>query len=319
MTVAAGANDVVTLGEALASFRTAGPLGFGASLTPDLAGAESNVAIGLSRLGHPVSWVGRVGADPFGDAVVRALRGEGVGVEHVSVDPSAPTALMVLEQRTADLSRVHYRRAGSAGSRLGPDDVPVDAIRSARVLHVTGITPALSPEAGAAVTRAVTVAHDAGVEVCLDVNHRERLWSRREAAPVLRALLPHVSLLVAGEDEIGVVADGSEEDAVEALLAAGVRQVAVKRGSAGASLHTTDGRHDRAALAVTAVDTVGAGDAFCAGLLSAVLDGRAADAALERAVLVGAWAVSTAGDWAGLPTRSELDDLAALRPGETLR
>ena len=311
--------DVVTLGEALASFRSSGPLGLGAPVTPDLAGAETNVAIGLSRLGHRVAWVGRVGSDPFGQAALRTLRGEGVDVEGVVVDGSAATGLMFLEQRTADLTRVHYVRAGSAGSRLGPDDLPLDAIRSARMLHVTGVTPALSPTAAEAVSRAVAVAREAGVRVSLDVNHRDRLWSREAAAPVLRALLPGVSLLVAGEDELDLVVDGPEDEAVARLLADGVDAVAVKRGSAGASLVTTAGRWDRDAVAVTAVDTVGAGDAFCAGLLSAVLDGHADGDALERAVALGAWAVSTRGDWAGLPTRAELGDLTAVRPGETLR
>ncbi|MFW5473546.1 sugar kinase [Knoellia sp. CPCC 206450] len=311
--------DVVTLGEALASFRSPGPLGFGVPVTPDLAGAETNVAIGLSRLGHRVAWVGRVGSDPFGEAVVRTLRGEGVGVEDVVVDGSAATGLMFLEQRAADLTRVHYVRAGSAGSRLGPDDLPLDAIRSARLLHVTGVTPALSPTAAEAVSRAVSVAREAGVRVSLDVNHRARLWSRDAAAPVLRALLPAVSLLVAGEDELGIVADGPEDEAVAGLLDSGVDAVAVKRGASGASLFTSDGRSDRGAVAVSAVDTVGAGDAFCAGLLSAVLDDRADGDALDRAVALGAWAVSTRGDWAGLPTRSELGDLTSLGPGETLR
>jgi len=311
--------EVVTLGESLASFRSTGPIGFGAPLTPHLAGAESNVAIGLARLGHAVAWAGRVGADPFGDAVLRTLRGEGVDVRGAVVDDGAPTGLMFLEQRTADLSRVHYLRAGSAGSRVSADDLPVEAIRAASLLHVTGITPALSPVAAGAVTAAVAVAHEAGVRVSLDVNHRARLWSRGDAARVLRGLLPHVWMVVAGEDELAIVADGSEDEAVEALFAAGVHRVAVKRGADGASLRTRDGRWDRTAVAVTAVDTVGAGDAFCAGLLSGILDDLAPEEALDRAVHLGAWAASTTGDWAGLPTRSELDDLLAVRSGETLR
>ncbi|WP_404385603.1 sugar kinase [Knoellia locipacati] len=310
---------VVTLGESLASFRSAGPIGFGQTLTPHLAGAEANVAIGLARLGHSVSWVGRVGADPFGLEVLRTLRGEGVDVTAAVVDDSAATGLMFVEQRTADLSRVHYVRSGSAGSKVSAQDLPVETIRSASLLHVTGITPALSTEAAEAVSSAVAVAHEAGVRVSLDVNHRTRLWSREEASPVLRALLPRVWQVVAGEDELDVVADGSEDDAVAALLGLGVEQVAVKRGAAGATLHTREGRVDADAVGVTAVDTVGAGDAFCAGLLSAVLDGAALPEALDRAVLLGAWAASTTGDWTGLPTRPELGELLSVRPGETHR
>ncbi len=311
--------EVLTLGEAMASFRGSGTVGFGRPLTPDLAGAEANVAIGLSRLGHSVEWLGRVGADAFGTEVLRTLRAEGVTVAHAVVDGDAPTGLMFLEQRTADLTQVQYLRAGSAGSRLRPDDLWPGAIEGVSVLHVTGITPALSRSAAATVARAVELAAAAGVLVCLDVNHRSRLWTRDDASVALRPLLPHVTLLVAGEDELDLVAEGGEDRAVEELLASGVQQVALKRGPAGASLHTPQGRVDAAAVPVTAIDPVGAGDAFCAGLLSGVLDGLDPAGLLERAVLMGAWAVSTAGDWQGLPSRAELPGIATHRPGETIR
>lgn len=312
-------SDVLTLGEALASFRVAGRVGFGRALTPHLAGAETNVAIGLSRLGHSVQWIGRVGSDSFGDEVLRTLRAEGVSTAGAVVDGGAPTGLMFLEQRTADLTRVEYRRTGSAGSRLCPEDLSATAMEGRRVLHLTGITPALSASAAATVVRAAELASAAGVLVSLDVNHRTRLWSRHDAAAALRPLLPLVTLLVAGEDELALVADGPEDQAVRRLLGSGVREVAVKRGSAGATLHSAQGVVDAPAVAVTAVDPVGAGDAFCAGMLSAVLDDLDPAARLERAVLMGAWAVSTVGDWQGLPSRAELPSIATHRPGETVR
>jgi 2-dehydro-3-deoxygluconokinase len=311
--------EVLTLGEALVSLRSPGPLAFGSPLVPHLAGAETNVAIGLARLGHHVEWLGRVGGDAYGAEVVRTLRAEGVAVDHVAVDATAPTGMMLLEQRTADLTQVEYRRASSAGSRLSPEDLAGADLEGVRVLHVTGITSALSPTAAATVQSAVERASAAGVLVSLDVNHRLRLWSRGAASTALRRLLPQVSLLVAGEDELDLVADGPEEEAVAALLAGGVEQVAVKRGAAGASLFLAGSRCDADALAVTAVDTVGAGDAFCAGLISGILDGLDPRARLRRAALLGAWAVSTSGDWQGLPTRQEMDALASHRPGETTR
>lgn len=311
--------DVLTFGEALASLRSSGPLAFGAALTPHLAGAESNVAIGLARLGHAVEWLGRVGDDTFGAEVIRTLRAEGVGVDRIVVDGSSPTGLMFLEQRTADLTRVEYRRAGSAGSRLSSGDIESIDFEGIRVLHVTGITPALSASAADATQLAVETASAAGAFVSLDVNHRARLWSRENASATLRRLLPHVSLLVASEDELDLMADGTEAAAVAALLGGGIEQVAIKRGVGGASLFTREGRVDAAAQPVTAVDTVGAGDAFCAGMLSAFLDELDPAARLDRAVQLGAWAVSTQGDWQGLPQRHELSELASLRPGETLR
>ncbi|EAP98372.1 putative sugar kinase [Janibacter sp. HTCC2649] len=311
--------DVLTIGEALVSFRSPGPLAFGAAITPGLAGAESNVAIGLARLGHSVQWLGRVGDDAFGGEIVRTLRGEGVEVDRVVVDGTAPTGLMLLEQRTADLTRVEYHRAGSAGSRLSPEDLDPIAFEDVRSLHVTGITTAISASAAATVQAAVERASAAGAFVSLDVNHRARLWARGDATATLRPLLPHVSLLIASEDELDLVAPGPEDEAVASLLGGRVEQVAIKRGSDGASLLTSDGRVDAAARAVTAIDTVGAGDAFCAGLISGHLDGLDPVGRLDRAVQLGAWAVSTFGDWQGLPRRHDLVDLATHRPGETIR
>ncbi len=314
-----GPADVVTIGEAMVSLRSSGPLGAGGSLTPGLAGAESNVAIGLARLGHDAEWIGRVGGDAFGELVLRQLRAEAVRVSRVTVDAVAQTWLMFLEQRTADISRVDYRRAGSAGSRLDVGDVAAVAATPPRALHLTGVTPALSPTARAAFGAAAQSASAAGVFVSLDVTYRSRLWSPDAAREALHPVARLADVVIASEDELGLVATGAEPEAVASLLDSGVALVAVKRGAAGASLWTAAGRIDQAPFAVTSVDPVGAGDAFCAGLLSGWLDGLDPAGCLERAALLGAWSVSTVGDWQGLPRRHELDSLRGLRPGETLR
>ena len=314
-----GGLDVLTFGESMVSFRTDGPLSQGCLQTTRLAGAESNLAIGLARLGHRVAWAGRVGADRFGELVLGQLRAEGVDTSYAVVDAERATGLMFVEQRTADLTRVEYRRAGSAGSALHIDDVR-DALSAApRVLHLTGITPALSESARACVAWAAANAAAAGILVSLDVNHRSRLWSREAARDVLTPLAAHARLVIASDDELDLVAAGSESHAVASLLALGVQQVAVKRGALGATVHTADGRLDLPALAVTAIDPIGAGDAFSAGFLSGVLDGLDPAGCLERAVTTGAFAVSTRGDWEGAPTRAELPLLWAHTPGATLR
>lgn len=332
-----GRLDVLTVGEAMVAFRSEGLLAQGSRWVVRLAGAESNVAIGLARLGHRVGWVGRVGADRFGDLVVRTLRGEGVETAHAVVDPERPTGLMFVEQRSADLARVDYRRAGSAGSALHADDLVAALAARPRVLHLTGITPALSDSAREAVSDTVVAARRDGILVCLDVNFRSQLWSRERASAVLAPLAGRVDVVVAGDDELGLVrpgtpadvadvadltdvADAREEAAiVSALLSGGVRQVAVKRGARGASLFTGDGRVDAPALAVTAVDPIGAGDAFTAGLLSGLLDGLPPGECLARAAVTGAFAVSSHGDWEGAPTRAELSLLAGQARGGTLR
>ncbi|MDR7082524.1 2-dehydro-3-deoxygluconokinase [Arthrobacter ginsengisoli] len=319
--------DLLTFGESMVSLRSAGPLCAGGSLGMHVAGAESNVAVGVARLGHRVGWAGVVGADPHGEFILRQLRSEGIGVQH-RVDGSRSTGVMFLEQRTADVTRAFYYRAGSAGSGLDRDDVDRALQNGARVLHLTGITAALSPEARRAVEYAAARAAGEGREVSLDVNYRSKLWSRDEARAVLTPIARHASILIASDDELGLVAagpgqSGGADDAESAmaaeLLDRGVREVVVKRGAAGAGVHTAAGRWETPAVPVTSIDTVGAGDAFTAGYLSALLDGEDIAGRLQRGALAGAFAVSTAGDWEGLPRRDELMLLGATPSGTTQR
>ncbi|MGI5423627.1 sugar kinase [Streptomyces sp. CA-179760] len=294
----------------MAALRAQGALRLGGSLGLSVAGAESNVAIGLARLGHRVRWAGRVGADELGALVLRTLRAEGVDTEHAAVDDTGrPTGLLLTEPRLGTLTRVSYYRAGSAGSAVSPADVLPALASGPRVLHLTGITPALGPSAAEAVQAAAEAARDAGVTVCLDINHRSRLWSHDRARTALRPLLAHTDLLIASEDELPLVLErpaASEPEAVRSLLSAGVGEVVVKRGARGATGFTAEGATDRAARQVAAVDLVGAGDAFVAGYLSGLLDGVDLPARLHRAVTTAAFAVATRGDWEGLPTRDEL-------------
>ncbi|MDN4644555.1 sugar kinase [Arthrobacter sp. PsM3] len=324
--------ELLTLGESMVSLRSAGPLSAGGALAMHVAGAESNVAVGVARLGHRVGWAGVVGADPHGEFILRQLRGEGIGVLHRE-DASRSTGVMFLERRTADVTRAFYYRAGSAGSTLDRDDVDRAFRNGARVLHLTGITAALSQEARRAVEYAAARAADQGLEVSLDVNYRSKLWSRDEARAVLTPLARHASILIASDDELGLVAaapggagpgSAGTADAAETAMAAelldrGVREVVVKRGAAGAGVHTAAGRWETPAVPVTSIDTVGAGDAFTAGYLSALLDGEDVAGRLQRGALAGAFAVSTAGDWEGLPRRDELALLGTTPSGTTQR
>jgi 2-dehydro-3-deoxygluconokinase len=324
--------DLLTFGESMVSLRSAGPLSAGGSLAMHVAGAESNVAVGVARLGHRVSWAGVVGADPHGEYILRQLRSEGIHILP-RVDPSRSTGVMFLEQRTADLTRAFYYRSGSAGSTLSRGDVDLALNAGPRILHLTGITAALSADARAAFGYAAERAAAEGVLVSLDVNYRSRLWTRDEARAVLAPIARHADILIASDDELDLVASrassftsgsaGTSDDAETALadelLGRGVTEVVVKRGAHGAGVHTAAGRFEAPAVAVTSIDTVGAGDAFTAGYLSAVLDGGDVPARLERGTVTGAFAVSTAGDWEGLPGRDELPLLAATESGATVR
>ncbi|MEU9188886.1 sugar kinase [Streptomyces sp. NPDC048484] len=302
--------EVVTFGETMAALRAHAALRLGGSLGLSVAGAESNVAIGLARLGHRVRWAGRVGADELGALVLRTLRAEGIDTAHaVTDDTGRPTGLLLTEPRLGTLTRVSYYRADSAGSALSPADVLPALDPGPRILHLTGITPALSASAAETALAAVTAARDAGITVCLDVNYRSRLWTSDRARTALRPLLARTDLLIASEDELPLVLErpgAGESEGVHSVLAAGVTEVVIKRGARGATTFTAEGATDCAARQVDAVDLVGAGDAFVAGYLSGHLHGADIPARLHRAVTTAAFAVATRGDWEGLPTQDEL-------------
>lgn len=303
---------LVTFGETMALLTAprVGPLRHATSLDLGVGGSESNVAIGVRRLGHAAVWAGRVGDDELGRLVLEVLRGQDVDVSLASVDPDAPTGLMLKAPRTAGATQVSYYRTGSAGSRLSPEHLPFEALRTAGVLHVTGITPALSASARETTFAAVEEARGAGVTVSLDPNHRRRLWVDEEARKVLRDLAGLVDVLLAGADEAELITGETETPAqLQALVALGPREVVVKLGADGA-VGLVDGEEHRAAgVPVTVVDPVGAGDAFAAGYLSGLLDGLDVADRLALGVRLGAFAVAAHGDWEGLPRRAELDVL----------
>jgi 2-dehydro-3-deoxygluconokinase len=325
--------EVVTLGESMVSLvaTASGPLAEAGSFDRHVAGAESNVAVGLARLGRRVAYIGRVGDDGFGTAIVRRLRGEGIDVEHLTTDADAPTGLMFRERRALGPAQVVYARTGSAGSRLSPADIDraTDAgvFADARWLHLTGITPALSNSARAATERAIDAAQPYRLTVSLDINLRRRLWSDVEAGPVLAALAARTDVVLGSPDELAVITGRPHDDAPAELAAAvlglGPRIVVVKLGSGGALL-VTRGRvplHSPANAVPQVLDPVGAGDAFCAGFIDGVLRDGELDfsAALAQANACGAAAVAAIGDIAGLPTTDELARLLAATGHDTLR
>ncbi|NED98395.1 sugar kinase [Phytoactinopolyspora alkaliphila] len=304
--------DVLTFGESLITVRADGPLSTHQSATISMAGAESNVAIGLSRLGHSVRWLGLVGDDEPGALVLRTLRAEAMDVSGARVDRRGTTGLLVSEPRTSEITRVTYYRAGSAASHLEPADVVPALASPPKVLHVTGITCALGSGPRAAVSEAVSTASARGVTVSLDVNYRSRLWTREQAAEALTELVPHIDVLIASDDELELVAGGDSETAqVSALLDRGVSELVVTRGAAGATVFTRDEKISSPARPVRVVDVIGAGDAFVSGYLSARLDGLDVPHRLARAIATASFVVACAGDWEGLPTRADLSSLNA--------
>ncbi|MFL0711279.1 MAG: sugar kinase [Microcella pacifica] len=306
---------MVTFGETMGLFYSTdpGPLGHVGTARLGIGGAESNVAIALQRLGIPTTWVGRRGNDSVGDLVERELRAEGMDV--VAIRDPAQTGLMIKERRTSTVSRVWYYRAGSAGSRLAPGDMPEGLIERSGLLHVTGITPALSDTARDATFEAIKRANAAGVPVSFDLNFRSGLWSRRNARDTLAAIAAASDVVFAGSDEARIIVDGADDiDLARAISDLGPRQVVIKLGARGCIATIDDEDYMAPAMPVNVVDSVGAGDAFVAGYLAELLAGEDPSSRLATAVRAGAFACETAGDWEGLPSREELALLGAEEP-----
>jgi 2-dehydro-3-deoxygluconokinase len=300
---------LVTLGETMCVLQSEhiGPLRHNKTMRLAVGGAETNVAIGVRRLGVSSAWIGRVGDDPMGELIARELRAEDVDVRGLHVDRTAPTGIMVKEHRTAKVSRVFYVRSNSAGSRLCPEDVSRKLVEGARVLHVTGITPALSESAGAAVHHAINVARGAGVLVSFDLNHRVGLWTAEEAAEQFRAIAALADVVFASHHEAQmVVGDLDARGCAVALSELGPKQVVIKQGELGYTALIHGCEYAAPAVVVPVVDPVGAGDAFVAGYLASFIRGEPPEVALQVANTLGAFAVSVPGDWEGLPSVTEL-------------
>jgi 2-dehydro-3-deoxygluconokinase len=303
---------IVTLGEVLATISGTSPgnLEVGASARLSFAGAECTVAIAAARLKANSVFIGRLGNDDLGRMIARRLSGEGVDTTHIIIDDTAPTALLLKYPRTTDVTRVSYYRRGCAGSNLSADDVPEEVVAAADAVHITGITPALGLGPASAIAKAIDIARSHSVLVSFDVNYRESLWpSKAKAAEVLGAVARDADVIFASPDELGLLVDGSPEAGIRLLLGQGAREIIIKDGERGARRVTPDETVAIDALSVTSVDPVGAGDCFVGGYLTGMLEGLRPQDVMERAGTLGAIAVSTVGDWEGLPFAAELETL----------
>ena len=300
--------SVVTLGESLGLLVASriGRLELVPAMDLGFGGAESNVAIGLARLGVPVTWMSRLGDDALGRLIERQLRAEGVSAA-TTLDPTAPTALMLKERPAAGSSAVSYYRAGSAGSRLTPEHLDTARIREARILHITGITAALGAGPRAALDAAVDAANDSGTIVSFDVNHRTRLWSHATAAFAYREIAARADVVFAGDDEAELLT-GERDPAAQAaaITELGPTHAIVKRGAEGAYALADGQAVEQSAFPVQAVDTVGAGDAFVAGYLAELLAGASLTERLRTAAACGAIACTAPGDWEAAADRAAI-------------
>jgi dehydrogluconokinase len=292
----APAFDVALFGEAMLLLVAdkPGPIENATSFFKRTAGAETNAAIGLSRLGLKVGWASRLGTDSMGRALLATMQAEGIDCSHVICDASQRTGFQ-FKGRVTDGSDppVEYHRKGSAASHMAPADVDEDWLRSARHLHATGVFAAISATSLQAAHKTLDVMRAAGRTVSFDTNLRPTLW------PSTEVMRREINALAAKADW---VLPGIEEG----LLLTGHD----KLGAAGAyyDSDTAGTGYVEGFPVAEVIDTVGAGDGFAAGVVSALLEGLDVPAAVRRGAWIGARAVQVLGDTEGLPTRAQLEE-----------
>lgn len=301
--------DCLTLGEPLICFDSGDDTLDAIDVIRTYAvGAESNVAIGLARLGRTVGYVGRVGADSLGRRILRTLRGEGVDVSGIVRDETAPTAVLLKERLRTGATAVTYHRTGSAGSGLSAADLP-PSFDGVRHVHVTGITLQLSDTARAATLEAMRRARAAGARVSLDANFRRKLASDSQLVATFGEAADLADDVLIGRAEAALCAGASDDEAIDRYAAALNAPIVVVKGRrGGARAFTADGVVEVDAVPTTVIDPVGAGDAFAVGYLHARLDGGGLREALTLGGRVAARVIGSHGDYHGLPYSDEIED-----------
>ncbi len=304
--------DVVTLGEAMMLLVAdqPGPLERAQTFVKRTAGAETNVAIGLARLGLNVAWCSRLGTDSMGRYLLQAMQAEAIDCSHVVCDATQRTGFMI-KGRVAGGGdpEVEYHRKGSAASMIAPQDIDMQWLVSSKHLHVTGIFAALSPNCLAASIASMQAMRQHGKTISFDPNLRPSLWASEQLMrETINSLALRADWVLPGIAE-GKVLTGqnSPEGIAQYYLDAGVSLVVVKLGATGAYCAT---RMEAAYIpgfpVAQVIDTVGAGDGFAVGVISGMLEGLALKDAVKRGAWIGARAVQVLGDTEGLPTRAQL-------------
>lgn len=301
---------VITFGESLIALypETRGRLEGRMPFVPHVAGAECNVAVGLSRLGVQVGYLGAVGPDPFGRLVRATLRGEGVEVSGLQT-LDHPTALFFVEEYgLTPEPRVYYYRKGSAGSRWAVRPEDLERLQDAQWLHTSGITFMLGEQTRSSAETLVTK-RSSRVVASLDINFRRRLAEPEEWRRVLEPRLSEFNVVFASREELGAVFGANKMDEIERLFPASDGQVLiVKEGAKGAWCQSGNGVLEVPAFDVAnIVNVIGAGDGFAAGVIAGRLRGWDWQQAIKLGNLVGAFAVAHPGDFEGYPTQAEVE------------
>ena len=300
--------DIICLGEPMVEFTrlASTTAAMTATYQQGFGGDTSNVAIAAARQGAAVGYVTAIGRDTFGDALLQLWQREGIDTSHVQRHATAKTGLYFIIPHP-DGRSFTYMRDGSAASRMTPADLPEAYIASARILHISAISQAISNSACDAVFQAIDIARRHQVLVSYDSNLRLNLWPLARARAVTHEAMRFCDIALPSIDDSRELTGLTEaDDIVDFYLAAGARIVALKRGAEGALVATTTARRVIPAYPVEPVDSTGAGDAFDGAFLAAYLTGSDPFAAAERAAVVAALTTCGYGALSTLPTADDV-------------
>ena len=301
----------VTVGETMVALvpKEQGLLRYGPDFSMRIAGAESNTAIGLSRLGHTSSFITRIGNDGFGDFLIRMVRAEGVDTSGITVDKDHRTGVMFKEIRPNMETAVHYYRDNSAASCLCTGDVDEAVIQKADMVHLTGITPVLSKNCRQMVYDVMDMAVEGKTLISFDPNIRKKLWKDEEFRPMMKELINKSSCVMMGRDE-GLFLYGTKDvkRLADMLFKGGrLRYLAVKNGAEGAWICDDQHLFHIPPWRCRCVDPVGAGDAFNAGFIAGILQQGELEKCGKMGAVAGAMATQTYGDIEGLISAGDLE------------
>jgi 2-dehydro-3-deoxygluconokinase len=307
--------DVITIGEAMAMFVSSqnGDLAAAEQFVKRVAGAELNVATGLARLGLKVGWVSRVGNDSFGRYVLQQLAKENIDSRGVTTDERFATGFQLKSKADNGTDPiVEYFRKGSAASHLSVADFNEEYFCSARHLHLSGVAAALSASSLELLIHASRVMKEKGKTISFDPNLRPVLWkSEAEMVKQLNKLAFQADWVLPGLSEGAILTGHKTPEAIaDFYLDRGVKTVVLKTGADGAWFKTATGEKGavNAVKVENVVDTVGAGDGFAVGVISALLEGKPLPQAVSRGNKIGSLAIQVIGDSEGLPTRAALGE-----------
>ncbi|KGR75176.1 sugar kinase [Ureibacillus sinduriensis] len=303
--------DIITIGDGMITFDPSvkGPLRYVDGFKRKIGGAELNVMIGCARLGLKAGWISRLGKDEFGRHILNTVRGEGIDVSEVKLIENYPTSLNFKEVHASGDSKTFYYRHKSPTETFKAEELPVDYIKKAKILHVTGVFPAILEQNRQIILEALKIAKQNGVKVSFDPNIRLKLWSKEQARETLLSYLPYVDFLLTGREELEILFETSNEDEmIQALQNFDIKHVVVKDGALGASYLENNRLIQVEGFKVgKVVDTVGAGDGFDAAFLYGIIQDWSIEKSITLANAVGAMVVQVEGDNEGLPYLEDVE------------